>query len=53
MDFAETTAQKYGIKVLTLAEILADDALEIVVNLTTPLAHYSVIKQLLEAGKHV
>jgi predicted dehydrogenase len=50
---AETTAQKYGIKVLTLDEILADDSIEIVVNLTTPMAHYPVIKQLLEAGKHV
>jgi predicted dehydrogenase len=50
---AETMAQKYGIKVLTLDEILADDSIEIVVNLTTPTAHYPVIKQLLEAGKNV
>ena len=50
---AETTAQKYGIKALAFDEILADDSIEIVVNLTTPMAHYSVIKQLLEAGKHV
>ena len=50
---AEAMAQKYGIKVLTLAEILADESIEIVVNLTTPTAHYAVIKQLLEAGKHV
>lgn len=50
---AETTAQKYGIKALTLDEVLADDSIEIVVNLTTPMAHYPVIKQLLAAGKHV
>ena len=50
---AQTTAQKYGLKVLTIDEILADDSIEIVVNLTTPVAHYAVIKQLLEAGKHV
>ena len=50
---AQAKAQKYGIKVLTLDEILADDSIEIVVNLTTPTAHYPVIKQLLEAGKHV
>jgi predicted dehydrogenase len=50
---AQSTAQKYGIKVLTLDEILADESIEIVVNLTTPVAHYEVIKQLLEAGKHV
>jgi predicted dehydrogenase len=50
---AEATAQKYGGKVLTLDEILADDSIEVVVNLTTPTAHYPVIRQLLEAGKHV
>jgi NAD-dependent oxidoreductase involved in siderophore biosynthesis len=53
LEKAETTAQKYGITVLTLDEILADDAIEMVVNLTQPVAHYPVIKQLLEAGKHV
>ncbi len=50
---AQAKAQKYGIKVLTLEEILADDSIEIVVNLTAPTAHYPIIKQLLEAGKHV
>jgi predicted dehydrogenase len=50
---AQAKAQKYGIKALSMEEILADDSIEIVVNLTTPPAHYSVIKQLLEAGKHV
>jgi predicted dehydrogenase len=50
---AQTMAQKYGIKVLTIGEILADDSIEIVINLTTPMAHYPVIKQLLEAGKNV
>ena len=50
---AQVTAQKYGIKVISMEEILADASIEIVVNLTTPTAHYSVIKQLLEAGKHV
>ena len=53
LDKAQTTAQKYGIKVLSMEEILADGSIEIVVNLTTPVAHYPVIKQLLEAGKHV
>ena len=50
---AQAKAEKYGIKVLTMEEILADDAIEMVVNLTTPGAHYPVIKQLLEGGKHV
>ena len=50
---AQEKAQKYGLKALSMAEILADASIEIVVNLTTPAAHYTVIKQLLEAGKHV
>jgi predicted dehydrogenase len=52
-DKVQAKAQKYGIKPLSIEEILADESLEIVVNLTTPPAHYTVIKQLLEAGKHV
>jgi predicted dehydrogenase len=52
-DKAQEKAQKYGIKALTMEEILADSSIEIVVNLTTPLVHYPVIKQLLEVGKHV
>lgn len=50
---AEQTAEKYNIKVLSMEEIIADASIEIVVNLTAPTAHYGVVKQLLEAGKHV
>ena len=50
---AQAKAAKYDIKVLSMDEIVADASIEIVVNLTTPAAHYPVIKQLLEAGKHV
>lgn len=50
---AQIRAEKYGIKVLSMEEILADPSIELVVNLTTPTAHYGVIKQLLEGGKHV
>ncbi len=53
LERAQTMAQRYGIKMLTIEEILADDSIEIVVNLTTPTVHYPMIKQLLEAGKHV
>ena len=52
-ELAQAKAEKYGIKALTMAEIVADDSIEIVVNLTTPAVHYSVSKQLLEAGKNV
>jgi predicted dehydrogenase len=37
----------------TLDELLADDAVDIVVNLTVHHAHYEVTKRALEAGRHV
>lgn len=52
-DKMNAKAQKYGIKAMTPEEILEDPSIEIVVNLTAPTGHYTVIKQLLEAGKHV
>lgn len=53
-ESAETAAQKYGIeKVMSLEEILEDPQIELVVNLTGPSAHYSIVKQCLLAGKHV
>lgn len=51
---AQTFAQRFGGKAYgSLAELLADPAVELVVNLTIHHAHYDVIKQCLLAGKHV
>ena len=50
---AKAKAEKYGLQALTMDEILGDPSIDLVVNLTTPTAHYPVIKQLLEGGKHV
>ena len=50
---AGDTAAAYDISVLTMEEILEDSGIEIVVNLTNPAAHYGVIRNLLEHGKHV
>lgn len=50
---ARAMAEKYVIQSLAFEEILADSQIEMVVNLTAPAAHYNVIKQLLQAGKHV
>jgi predicted dehydrogenase len=47
-------ASEYGGKAYAnLEELLADDDVELVVNLTIFQAHYEVIKQALQAGKHV
>lgn len=37
----------------SLAELLADQRVELVVNLTNPRSHYAVTRACLEAGKHV
>ncbi|MBQ6173029.1 MAG: Gfo/Idh/MocA family oxidoreductase [Clostridia bacterium] len=51
---AQEKAKTFGVeRVMTIDEIAADPEIELVVNLTAPVAHYSVIKQMLEAGKHV
>ena len=46
-------AEKYGIRAMTMDDILADKSIELVVNLTNPKAHDAVIRTLLEGGKHV
>ena len=51
---AEKAAQTYSVpRVCTLSQLLADPDIDIVVNLTTPEAHYSVARQAVEAGKSV
>lgn len=53
MNAAELRAQEYGVKAQTIEDLLANDDLDIIVNLTIPDAHYSVSRRILEAGKHV
>src|SRR4051812_42036848 len=50
---AAEKAARHGVQALAIDELLADPDIEIVVNLTVPLAHASVSMQVLEAGKHV
>ncbi|SEQ73194.1 Predicted dehydrogenase [Faunimonas pinastri] len=52
-ETAEAQAARYGIAALGIDQLLADPAIEIVINLTVPLAHAGVSLQVLEAGKHV
>ena len=52
-EHAARKAQQYGIKASTYEEILADESIELIVNLTPAPAHYEIIKKALEAGKHV
>ena len=51
---AQAFAAKYGGQAYaSLTALLADPAIELVVNLTIHFAHYEVVKQCLLAGKHV
>lgn len=53
VDRMNASAEKFGIKAMTLEEICADESIEMVICLTTPAAHYPIIKACLLAGKHV
>lgn len=50
---ANATAEKYGLKAYPLEEILKNPEIELILNLTSPGAHYEITKKALEAGKHV
>lgn len=51
---AKARASEFGVpKACSPQELLADDSIEIVLNLTTPPVHAEVNRQVLESGKHV
>ncbi|MEM9082637.1 MAG: Gfo/Idh/MocA family oxidoreductase [Planctomycetota bacterium] len=53
-DKAEAVREKWSIeKAITVDELLADPSIDIVLNLTIPLAHDEVTRNALNAGKHV
>jgi predicted dehydrogenase len=51
---AQAKAAVYpGVSVKTLDQVLADPDIDIVVNLSTPQGHFSIARQVIEAGKSV
>jgi predicted dehydrogenase len=52
-EAAEAKACEYGILGVPVDALLADPEIEIVINLTVPLAHGPVSRQVIAAGKHV
>ena len=50
---ARKCSKEYGVKFLSVNEILKDQAVEIILNLTIPKAHYEISKKALLNGKHV
>ena len=54
VERARAAAKEYSIaKACTVEELLADNEIEIVVNLTVPKVHALVSEQILHSGKHV
>lgn len=49
---AKARAEEFGLRALTVDELLATEDIDIVVNLTIPAAHFDITKRILEAGKH-
>ena len=49
---AISRAEEFGIKKMTNEEILSNDEIELVLNLTDAGSHFEVSKSILEAGKH-
>ncbi len=52
-EAAQARASAFGVKAMSVDALLADPSIEIVVNLTVPLAHVEVGLRAIEAGKHV
>ncbi|MFB9275658.1 Gfo/Idh/MocA family protein [Cohnella cellulosilytica] len=53
VERAKARAEEFGVRGCSVEELLADPDIQMVINLTIPLAHASVCLQALEAGKHV
>ncbi len=50
---AQERSAEYGVQAVTVDRLLADPEIQIVINLTVPLAHAKVSLQIVESGKHV
>jgi predicted dehydrogenase len=53
IDAAQAKAAQYGVAAMDAQTLLADPDISLVVNLTVPLAHAEVSRQIIDAGKHV
>jgi predicted dehydrogenase len=50
---AEKRGEEFGLEIQGVDELLQDQAIDLVLNLTTPQSHFAVTSQGLKAGKHV
>ncbi|MGV8951805.1 MAG: Gfo/Idh/MocA family protein [Cypionkella sp.] len=52
MDVAKARAAEFGVAAQSVEDLLGNPAIDVVINLTIPEAHYRVTRAILEAGKH-
>lgn len=52
-DVAQAREAEYNIRAVTLHDLLNDDGIELVINLTLPDAHGMMIREIVNHGKHV
>jgi predicted dehydrogenase len=52
IEAAKNSAEKYNVKAFSVDDILANDDIEVIINLTIPSAHKEIIMKSLNAGKH-
>lgn len=52
MDLAKARAAEFGTVAQSVEDLLGNPAVDVVINLTIPDAHYKVTRSILEAGKH-
>ena len=53
MAAAKARAEEYGVVAQSVEDLLANPAVDVVINLTVPDAHFGISKLALQAGKHV
>ena len=52
IEAAKNSAEKYDIKAFSVDDILANEDIDLIINLTIPAAHKEIIIKSLNAGKH-
>ena len=52
MATAQAQAEKFGLKAMSVDDLLASQDIDVVVNLTIPAAHFPITKAILQSGKH-
>ena len=52
-EVAKAKAEEFGLKAMSVDELLADPSIDTVLNLTTPASHSEINTRALEAGKNV